>query len=212
MNNQKNTSVNLQLEAHCRKQEYEAATTLFIEQYGGEIFSFLVSRLRRDVDGAAEVFSLFSEHLWSGLPGFQWRTSMRSWAYAIARNAAHHYCCAENRRRDRNTTFDSQSGRFARVTERLRSATKKYLRTEVKDRMRELRLMLPDDDQTLLFLRIDRQMSWHELAMIMSGVGEELEEPDIVQWSSRLRKRFQRVKARLRMLAVAEGLLESAKQ
>ena len=53
------------------------------------------------------------------------------------------------------------------------------------------------DEQSLLTLRVDRGMSWAEIAHILDeGAGEPA-----------LRKRFERVKRKLRDLAAAEGLL-----
>jgi RNA polymerase sigma-70 factor (ECF subfamily) len=42
----------------------------------------------------------------------------------------------------------------------------------------------------LLFLRVDQQLSWREIATVMSASGEAVEE-------AALRQRFQRVKERL---------------
>jgi RNA polymerase sigma-70 factor (ECF subfamily) len=40
----------------------------------------------------------------------------------------------------------------------VRTQTLTYLRTQVKDRMAQLREELPTDDQTLLVLRVDKQL------------------------------------------------------
>lgn len=186
-------------------QDLDAAATVFIQQYGGEILAFLIGRLRGESD-AAEVFSDFAEDFWRGLPGFQWRTSLRSWAYTLARNAANRYATAPHRKPARNIPL-SQKSRFTMEVERLRSATRRHLRTEVKSKMRELRERLSEEDQTLLILRVDRQLSWRELAGIMSGQGEGMDDAELDRWSARLRQRFQVIKERLRDLAKAEGLL-----
>jgi RNA polymerase sigma-70 factor (ECF subfamily) len=187
-------------------RDYDTAATLFIEHYGGEILGFLAGRLRNPSD-AAEVFSLFAEDFWSGLPGFQWRSSMRSWAYTLARNAAYHYRHDPHRNRLHLTTITSKKSRFAQAVTQLRAATKMHLRTEIKSQVRDLYKKLPDDDQSLLFLRIDKQMSWPEIAIIMSGQGEAMEDDEVKQWANRLRQRFHAVKQRLKELAKAEGLL-----
>ena len=50
-------------------------------------------------------------------------------------------------------------------------------------------------------LRLDRDLSWREVATVMSAEGEPVDE-------AALRKRFERVKARLAQRAREEGLLE----
>src|SRR5688572_30190363 len=72
-----------------------AITTL--ETYGDELLSFLCARLRSPSD-AQEVFSMFVEDMWTGLPGFAWRCSMRTWLYTLARNAAARYQQAPQQR------------------------------------------------------------------------------------------------------------------
>jgi RNA polymerase sigma-70 factor (ECF subfamily) len=199
-----------ELEIQLRKsfdaKDYDATATLFIEHHGAEILGFLVGRLRNTSD-AAEVFSIFAEDFWCGLPGFQWRTSMRSWAFTLARNAAHQYSRDPQRRAIRNLTFTSKNSRFAQVVTQFRAATKMHLRTEIKSKMRSLYQKLPPDDQSLLFFRIDKQMSWQEIAVIMSGEGEEMDEAEQKQWANRLRQRFHAVKQHLKDLAKSEGLL-----
>lgn len=50
-------------------------------------------------------------------------------------------------------------------------------------------------------LRVDRDLSWEEIAVILGESGEA------AKASARLRKRFQNVKEKLRVLATAQGLL-----
>ena len=83
----------------------------------------------------------------------------------------------------------------------VRSRTPPYQRTEVKDRVAQLREALDAQEQTLLFLRIDQGLSWNDVAAIVSAGGEEVA-------VGTLRKRFERAKARLRELAARDGLLE----
>jgi hypothetical protein len=53
-------------------------------------------------------------------------------------------------------------------------------------------------------LRVDRDMSWDEIAAIV----EEGADADRVKVAARVRKRFQAIKEKLRTLARAEGLLD----
>jgi RNA polymerase sigma-70 factor (ECF subfamily) len=187
-------------DAHARG-DYERAATLAVEACGQEILSFLITRLG-DQPGH-DVFSDFLEDLWRGLPTFGWRSSLRTWTYTLARHAAVRHLRRPHHRRAQLVT----SAEFSVLAERVRSDTAAYLRTEIKDRFRELRAQLPDDDQTLLILRIDRNLSWRELALVMAEPGVTPSDDELDTASARLRAHFQRAKERLRELAQAEGLL-----
>jgi RNA polymerase sigma-70 factor (ECF subfamily) len=182
--------------------DLEGATTQFMERFGGDILAFLVVQLR-DPSNASEVFSQFAEDFWRGLAGFQWRTTLRGWGYTLACNAAARFQRSQRRREVRRV----RPPRTPQCAQVRRSSTAAYLRTEVKNRMRALRLQLPVDDQSLLLLRIDKGLSWNELAVIFSGQSEAEEEAEMVRSAARLRQRFAAIKRRLKGLARKEGLI-----
>ena len=185
---------------------FDGAATRFIQRFGGEILGYIVGRMGNAAAGA-DVFSSFTEDFWSGLPNFKWRTSIRGWAYTLARNVCYRHLTAA-RHQARYIHLGCGSG-FQLEAAKLRSATLKHLRTEMKSKMREIRERLPQDDQTLLILRVDQKLSWDELAVILSGEGDDMSDVDKKRWSAKLRKRFQSIKERLRAMAVSEGLLDS---
>jgi len=192
-------------DAHAEGRLKDAAT-LALVTYGNEILSFIASRLRSP-SGTQDAFSMFVEDLWLGLPAFGWRCSMRTWAYALARNAAVRYASSAQRKSERPLDLD-QLSEISKVAERLRSTTDFYQRTEVKDRFRALREQLEPDDQMLLVLRVDRNLPWRDLALAMTG-DANLDDASIARESARLRKAFERVKDQLRSLAEREGLLKA---
>lgn len=189
----------------CQRGDHAAAATLAVEGYGGEIMAFLLARLRSRSD-AEEVFAAFAERLWVGLPQFEWRCSLRSWAYRIARNAATDFVSALHNRADRRLPLSQHEG-LAELVDRVRSTTAVYRQTHAKDRMRELRETLAPDDQLLLILRVDRGMDFRELAAALGDHASTLEPDQLDREAARLRKRFERVKDQLRDLARADGLL-----
>lgn len=195
--------VEAEVKAACEAKELDRAATVAIEHFGEELLSFLIARLRNYEDGQ-EAFSMFIEDLWVGLPGFQFRSSFRTWAYTLARNAANRYASAPARRRERNLTFTKHAS-ISRMVERARSATSSHRRTEVRDRVRELRERLDPDDQTLLILRVDRDMAFRDIAEVMSGPGTTSDA--LTREAARLRKRFERVREELKRIAKAEGLI-----
>ena len=88
------------------------------------------------------------------------------------------------------------------VVASVRSRTAPWLRTEVKDKVALLRASLSEEQRELLVLRVDRDLSWEEIALILDETGEP------VKATARLRKRFQTIKDELRERARAEGLLD----
>jgi RNA polymerase sigma-70 factor (ECF subfamily) len=181
--------------------DLQAAATAALELYGAEIFGFLHA-LSRDDDLAAEAFSGFSEDLWKGLPGFRWDASLRTWSYALARNALHRLR-RDPRRRARHNVPLSAASQAQQLAEQVRSQTLPFLKTEVKDEVRRLRESLDPDDHALLVLRIDRKLSWRDIARAMPGD----DEVDLDKRAATLRKRFERAKQMLRELAARRGLL-----
>jgi RNA polymerase sigma-70 factor (ECF subfamily) len=188
-------------EAHDRGDLHEAIR-LALELYQVEVFSFLCARLGSESD-AHEVFAQVSEDLWRGIGGFEWRSSLRTWLYTLARNAAVRF--------ERSPA--NQAGRHrpvSRVTEPFaveRSRTRPYLRTEIKDRFAALRSTLSPDEQSLLVLRVDRGLSWEEVARILHD-DPDADEDGVRRHAANLRQRFKQLKERLRERARAEGLLE----
>jgi len=194
------------LRAAFERGDLQATATLTLESYGPEIMRFLVERLR-DEPTASDVFSQFVEDFWKGLPKFAWRASLRSWAYTLARHAANRHARGPGRRQQRMLPMSEARG-VLEVAERLRSETMLHLRSVTKQRVRTLREALPSDDQLLLTLRIDKQMSWSEIAHVLQESSPEGATAAQAAASARVRQRFAAVKARLRRLAVRNGLLD----
>lgn len=192
------------IRAACDAGDFDQAATVAIRNHGPEILGFLVGRLRNE-GAASEVFSLFCEDLWKGLEGFGWRCTARAWAFTIARHAASRYMAKEGKHRNHKVTL---SGRVSRIAEQVRMSTLPYLRTRIKSRMRELYDQLPEQDRTLLTLRLDKGFPFRDVAAVLLYDGGEPDEAELTREAARLRKRFQLAKERLRELAEAEGLIE----
>lgn len=189
----------------CDAEDYAAATTLTVEKYGPEILGYLVAVARTESD-AADAFSLFSEDLWRGIAKFRWEASMRTWAYTLARNALRRLVRTPERKARKVPL--SRSPEVFDMAEKVRTETMDYLRTEVKDQVAELRKELDPEDQTLFVLRISRQMSWTEIARVMSddAAVDPTDEAEIKRLSARYRKRFERAKNALAELVKERGI------
>jgi RNA polymerase sigma-70 factor (ECF subfamily) len=194
-----------ELRERLSRGDVNGATELALRGYGPEILAFLVA-LHRDEDSAGEVFSTFTEALWRGMAGFAGRSTLRTWAYGIARRASLKHRRNARRRAARFTPI-AEGSDVARVAEMVRTETLPHLRSTVKSRIVALRESLAPEDQELLMLRIDRQLAWNELALVMAEGEAPLEGEDLKRASARLRKRFQAVKEKLREMARREGLV-----
>ena len=159
--------------------------------YGPELLGYLTSVLR-DEDWAREVYARLCEDLWAAFDRFEWRSSFRTWAYRAARNGA---ISARSGRR-RPARLDTED--LQQIPAPERSTTRPYVKTENKAWLAQLRATLDPDEQTLLTLRIDRGMSWNDVAVVLGGE-EALD--DLPRASAQLRKRFERLKERLRQAA-----------
>lgn len=190
--------------AHHRAGDHAAAATAAIRAFGGEIYRFL-DGFTRSPDAADRVFSTWSEALWRGMPEFAWRSSFRTWAFAIARNAALHDRRSEQNRA-RVVRPVAEGSHLPELVEEIRSRTRPYLRTVVKDRFRALRDALSDDERALLELRVDLQLGWLDIARILEPEVAE-DEAALKRTSARLRKRFQVLKEEIATRAKDAGLL-----
>ena len=180
------------------------AATLTVQSYGNEVLAFIADRVRPRSD-ADEVFANVLEALWDSLERFRGDCSMRTWCYVLTRRAisGHHRGQRVQRRRE----LDGEIEELSQLAHRPQSGTAPYQRTDVKSRARELRESLPDEDQQLLLLRLERGLSFREIARVMSDE-EDASEASLAREAARLRKRFQLSKERLTELLMREGLVE----
>lgn len=167
------------------------AATCAVRGYGPQILGYLTAVLRRR-DLAEDAFSVFTEDMWKGLDGFRRGSSFRTWAYKLAYHAALRVLRDPHHKRGVSLPASLASG----LAENLRSETPLHLRTDVKTAVQLLREELSPEEQTLLVLRIDRSLDWREVAEVMDA-----EEPTV-------RKRFERLREKLRKLAKSRGLLD----
>lgn len=180
--------------------QLKEVANLAIESYGAEVLRFLETMLRDPAD-SGDAFAQACEDLWKGLPSFEGRASLKTWFYTLARHAA-----LRLRR-------SSQRGRLATLSEitdladRVRSRTRPHLKTEIKHGLAAIREALDEEDRLLLVLRVDRAMSWNEVARVMANDEDGDSEESVGRVAARLRKRFQTVKETIRARAIAAGLV-----
>ncbi len=203
------TDVELSVRSALERGDHETATTVAIKAYGPEVLGLLVGVLHGH-DLASDAFSVFAERLWTSMPKFQGNCSMRTWVYLLARRAARDVVRSERPRGARNVPL-SLAPNVSALVARVRTQTLSILAEEKVAAFAELRRELPEEDQQLLVLRVDRGLAWEDLALIFLDENEDAAAPidpaALKRESARLRKRFQLVKDRLRELGRERGLL-----
>ncbi len=171
----------------------DEALKVVLDTYGPGILGYLESVLG-DPDDARDVFQTFAEDLWDWLPSYR-GGSMRAAGYRIGRHAAARFRReAWRRRRERMRT--TMASRLAASI----ASPESRLASKPKDWLELLRAALEPDERTLLILRLDRELSWNEVAEVLSEDGAPVD-------SAAVRKRFERVKEKLAKLAKAQGLI-----
>ena len=197
-----------EVKAACERGDHSAAATRTLETMGGELYGFLLATCSSETD-ASDVFSILSEQIWKGLAKFRWQSSLRTWCYTLARHAALDHVKLGKRRKAVLVTADEKL-QLSQVEERVRSQTLSYLKTARRSAIETLRASLPEDDQRLLVLRVDRELGWNELAEIFLEDGEP-DDATLKKEAARLRKRFQLVKERLLEMGKKQGLFGGVK-
>lgn len=191
--------VDLELEqtiaSHLASGDHAQAATVALGGLGPQILGYIHAMLR-DEDAAHDVFGQFSEELWKSIGTFRAESSFKTWAYKLVAHAIGRHRRDPYRRRGQALA----SGQLSAIVHDVRSRTPPFRRTEVKDKITQLRESLEPEDQSLLFLRIDQGLSWTEVAEVVSAEGDAVD-------AATLRKRFERAKQRLRKLADEAGVL-----
>lgn len=173
--------------------DFDAAASAIVRGYGPGILGYLATLLG-DADVARDAFSEFAEELWRSLPRYGGRSTAKTWAYAIA----YHCALRQRRARGRRRTRPLRESEYSRLAADVATtASRSFSPSAAEQKLVVLRRALAPEEQTLLVLRLDRQMSWEEIAVVLGTKAT----------ATTLRKRFERLKARLRSLAEREGLL-----
>jgi RNA polymerase sigma-70 factor (ECF subfamily) len=166
------------------EKEYRGAATEVIRGYGPRALGYLHRLLGNDAD-AADAFSMFAEQVWRGMANFEGRSSVKTWAFKAAWSAA----------------MKVRDDAWRRLREQLPTSAASHLADEVRtntalrfeslrQELEVLRSELTAEDQTLLALRLDQELTWEEVAEVLSIEGRVID-------PATLRKRYERIKARL---------------
>jgi len=185
-----------------RRGEHMRAAELGLLGYEPELRGLLGMELR-DPSAVQDVYSSVCENICKSITRFRGECLFRTWAYCVTRHAAYSYLRSHaTKHEELRSSLDSHEW-----VDGVRSSTQPWLKSEVKAAFAALVQRLPQEDQELLFLRINGQMSWEEVVYVLAGEGATLSRDELRKRSSVLRKRFQHIKERLRQMAEEHGLL-----
>jgi RNA polymerase sigma-70 factor, ECF subfamily len=169
-----------------------------LRDHGSEIFGWMLASLPSEA-AAADAFSLFSEDLWKSLGRYDARCSLRTWCYMLARHAVSRVARAARLAAPLGgEAVPLSQVRVSRIAAELRERTLEHLRTDVKAKVRSLREHLDADDQTLLVLRVDKDLPWRDISLVF--LGADATEAELTRHAALMRKRFERIKVKLRAL------------
>jgi RNA polymerase sigma-70 factor (ECF subfamily) len=172
-----------------------AAIALLVERIGPSIRAYLRTLLLEDE--AEEAYSDFLENVTRSLSSFRWECPVRAWAYRLAYHAAARIWRRPARRIEEPLPSSlSRLGPGSGRPEPVMSSRHAGLAL--------LRASLSVEDQTLLTLRIDRELEWEEVAAVLEDGADGPSAPR----AAALRKRYERLTTRLREEALRHGLID----
>lgn len=167
------------------------AATVAVRGYGPQLLGWMRASLPGD--DAEDAFGLFCESLWKQLPSYRGEAALLTWSFHLAVGAVRRVIGDPHRRRGQRLG----STQMEALAQEVRSTTAIHLRRESADQLARLRGQLDFEEQTLLHLRVDRDLPWTDIATILGDEGRPVAE-------AALRKRFERLKAKIKKLAEAE--------
>lgn len=161
--------------------QLDLAAVSIVRGYGPQLLGYLRAVRPRDADAA---FAVFCAELSAQLPGFTRTHSALVASYRLAWSAARR--------------MDDSSGPAVAVPEPLlhemRAVTASALTPEAAQHLMALRAELDGEEQTLLVLRIDRDMEWRDIAHVLASDIEPL------------KQRYEVLVEKIRKLAKQRGL------
>jgi RNA polymerase sigma-70 factor, ECF subfamily len=186
--------VDARVRALLGRGERDRATEVALREYGAELIAWLRAGFAIEAD-AHDAFSRMSEDLWKSLGRFDGRCSVRTWCYMLARHAAARV--RSSPRRAHELLVSSIPSLDHAMTELWSTSLAES--AERREVFSDIRATLDEDDRALLELRIQRNLAWSEIALIL--LGDSADDDAVAKKAAALRKQFERVKERLRALA-----------
>jgi RNA polymerase sigma-70 factor (ECF subfamily) len=177
-----------------REGDIEGAAARVIQGCGPCIRGYLRVCLGED-RLVRDAFSAFSEAVWQRIRRYRGEPRLMIWAHRLA------YVAAKERRetsRLRKPAGTRKSRPASRNFSRTRAATLEPIGAAEDAELMRRELTL--EEQTLLTLRIDRQLDWEDIAWVLGQRGG-------AEGGTQMARRYERLVARLHAAAIARGLI-----
>ena len=194
MDQQKKAAIDARIIEHLEAQAYEEAAEIAITEYGPGIFGMYMG-VFHDEAAAQDAFQQFSVQLWQSLPSFQNRSAFFTWAFTIARRTISRSLNRPELRVEQRLPTLQERNLQARWA---RTSTAEWRNTATRNRFEAMCAELDPEERTLVMLRIDQEMSWKEIAVVIADDDEPLDGAAVTRSASALRKRFERIKNKMR--------------
>ncbi len=160
---------------------WSEAARCALDEYGAELFGFLIGALDDDVDAARFVYAEVGRRVGAEISEFSWKCPIRVWLYAVARRELR----ARRRpgpRRDSAPPDEVALGRLP-------------LSGVGMGDVLALRRSLPEEDREILILHVDRGLEWRELAW--TSLGDRASDVAIAGEARSLRGRMLEIQDRI---------------
>jgi RNA polymerase sigma-70 factor (ECF subfamily) len=177
--------------------DVRGAAALAVGRVGPGVRGYLRTLL--DEADADEAFSILEESLLRGLPGFRWEATLEAWVHRLAFHAANRIW----RRPHRGIEVPLPSAASA-----LGPGPSAAGRSGRHAGLALLRAGLTLEEQTLLALRVEQELGWEEIAVVLDGGAATGHRRAIDRRAATLRKRYERLTRRLREEARRHGLID----
>lgn len=181
---------------HHQRGELKEAATAAIEGFGPEVLGFLAA-VMKDEPAAGEVFTQLCEELWARIGSFSGETSFRAWLYSLAWTGWQRLRREPNFRKTVSLPEHDESG----AEPPFRTLELPRTGSALEEQAARLRKTLAPEDHALLILRIDRQMSWDDIAVAMLAPEDHRNREAVRQKTAELESRFLAVTDELQRLA-----------
>lgn len=183
------TPVDQQIAALVTAGDIDRAARVAIDSFGPEVLTLLVALLGDEVSAKA-VHVSFPDALRQSFATYRGECTPRTWSYLIG----NHLAQAHIRRTQVGLPPSTTPARSEVVAA---AAT--------IDGLERARAALSSDDRALLVMRVDRSMSWAEVAQVFLGPELACHPSVVAKKSAYLRKRYERLPQQLKAKLSADG-------
>lgn len=182
-----------QLRLRSEHANFTGAMLQIFQRYAVEVRAFLRARTSSRAS-MEEVFSVFSEDVWKGLPHYRSQGHPRGWVYAVARNALARHVRFKQRWRHRHVALD---------LDELEPEMRRSISAQLGNiaQLEPLLERLDEADRRLLEQRLVLSRPWREIAIESASARGDATQAEIAKESARLRKRYQLLLQSLRARA-----------